>query len=201
MFKNKKGEEIDVVYSSGVGNLHVSWGINKCGFGHLNLSYDSERDTINFDSENMGREYIKAILCKMVDDGLVVDFEKALKKINPVKVEYINAMNYFGVDHNLQLPFFSKKHKNTMQLRTHGENKEVVVLYIDIKKAKERMAENYEKIKYDKKPGNRPILTKEQYLEKKFDVMGYALFARKHNVEEEFIKAQVWSWDIVHQEY
>lgn len=108
MFKNRNNEEIDVSYVSGQGNLFLKWGINNCGFGELYVSQNKENEKFNFSSEYMGRETVKAILCKMVDDGLFTDFEEEVKQVTVYENEQGQALSPFGEKDSMYftMPFY-----------------------------------------------------------------------------------------------
>lgn len=48
----------------------IDWSVASVGFGQLYF-YTDENGTIHCESETMGKEFIKMVLCRMVDDCVV----------------------------------------------------------------------------------------------------------------------------------
>jgi hypothetical protein len=170
MFKNRKGEDIDVVYASGRGSFGVNWGIAKCGFGELSAYLDKERNVMVFDSEYMGRETVKAILCKLVDDGFFPDFEEYEKMGKKLTVVQLNEYNAFGTNHSLCLPFYAevvKEDESLVELRWNvtskyaGIDDKEGVLSVQVNSAlvQEKLAVHKEKLRLEKLEKNKGLAT------------------------------------------
>ena len=50
--------------------ITIGW-IANIGFGQTDIQYDLKEKSFYIDSELMSREFVKAVLCKMVDDAVL----------------------------------------------------------------------------------------------------------------------------------
>lgn len=223
MFKNRKGEDINVLYANGSGNLHVNWGIKNCGFGELYLSHDTERNVMTCSSEYMSKESVKAILCKLIDDSFFPDVEEKKKTVVAMSKKEVNEMNLCGIpsDMYLNIPFYTdddKSNEELFELRWE-KNKEIdgvktpVVINVWLNKAKVIAEITNSEQKYKQEIIDRlsdegkseedikEVLTayrldNPDYL----DSLNYSMHKKDMPINEtfgdEFVKAEMWTWEI-----
>ena len=122
-------------YVSGEGNLFLKWGINNCGFGELYVSQNKENEKFVFSSEYMSRESVKAILCKMIDDGIFSDFEEEIKVVTQYGSEEAHALAPFGEKDSMYftVPFYmdlDKEDASLIEMRFHGKGTSVIALWV-----------------------------------------------------------------------
>lgn len=65
-----KDSEISCIPWSSAG---FRWSASGIGFGQVYFRYDEDRDVIYCDNEMMSKEFIKRILCRMVDECELAD--------------------------------------------------------------------------------------------------------------------------------
>lgn len=58
--------------SVGSGTVCINWGRPGIGFGGIYISTDAEGKTV-LETESMGKEFVKEVLCQLVDEATVVD--------------------------------------------------------------------------------------------------------------------------------
>lgn len=61
----KESEDLQVHISSAY--LNLVWTAKGIGFGELNIRYDQEKELIVCDSEMMSKDFVRAVLLKLVD--------------------------------------------------------------------------------------------------------------------------------------
>lgn len=73
----------------------VNWAAN-VGFGSFVINKCQESGKTLVDSEYMSRDFIKAALCKMIDDAVFTDFEELTKTEQELTLQELNAHNICG---------------------------------------------------------------------------------------------------------
>lgn len=73
----------------------MNWVAN-VGFGSFVIKKCQESGKTLVDSEYMSRDFIKAVLCKMVDDAVFTDFEEITKIEQELTLQELNAHNICG---------------------------------------------------------------------------------------------------------
>ena len=99
---------VEVVGADVSGQLTVNWSATNCGFGQLYLHVDPESGRLMVDNECMSREFVSAVLHKMVLDAVFTDQEELVKKVEQVSLEQAKDHMAFG-PHRLLLPFYTDK--------------------------------------------------------------------------------------------
>lgn len=196
VFKDSKNKEIDVMYANTEDNLSVNWGVKNWGFGGFHFHYDSEQDRLIFDTEYMGKEFVKAVLCKMVDNGLFTDFEKSEKKVNQLSVQEINEMNLFGSGIQLSFPYYvnyAKDNEKVLELRWRYRNENNKKYIINICLEIDKVVELIEKKAIAE-------IGIEQYnadltMIEKVELFSYAEIVKVIGFNEGFISAEQWEWE------
>lgn len=209
MFKNKEGKDIDVSYVSGEGNLWLKWGINNCGFGELYISQNKENEKFVFDTEYMGRNSVKAILCKMVDDGIFSDFEEEVKKVTPYSDEEAQALSPFGEKDSMYftMPFYmdiDPKDSNLIEMRFHGQGTSVLAFWLQadkvyklndmmVKKYKEDNAQfNIE----DSIENNAESNNLETTTPAGVEIFSYGDAVKNNGWQGALVRAEKWEWEV-----
>lgn len=227
MFKNRQGEDINVAYANGFGNMHINWGIKNCGFGELYLDYDRERNAMNCSSEYMSKELVKAILCKLIDDSFFPSLEEKKKTVVELSKKEVNNMNLFGVPNNmyLTLPFFSDDDKDDSSVfESRWERKEmiggieknvVINVWLNKEKVTKEMnasqaaykQETIERLEKDGKSAEdiEEILNAYGFGNVDYlDCLSYGSSKKDLVINEtfgdEFVKAEMWIWEISEKE-
>ena len=60
-----------IVYANLKNSFQINWAVNKIGFGEFYFYLDDEDNKIRCSNELMSKEFIKEILCKMVDNCIL----------------------------------------------------------------------------------------------------------------------------------
>lgn len=60
-------DKIVYVYVYKMEPVVFQWGINGFGFGEITFSYNKEKEQWECQSETLGKEFVKTILCHFVD--------------------------------------------------------------------------------------------------------------------------------------
>lgn len=222
MFKNRNGDEINAIYAQSRGSLSVNWGIQNCGFGQLHVYENKENGKMMFDTEYMYRNSVKAILCKMVDDGVFTDFEDLVKTSTELTKQEINDLYVFAKPGTMYftLPFYMEvceDDKNILELRFNGTKNSVIAIYLSLSQVKlisdqltkkykeENLArQNNEEIVEDDNfvvsLDNVEQSINEEITAESVDIFSYGLYVQKRGFDSEFIKAEKWTWEIVSKE-
>lgn len=102
-------EQKDIVYSDiQARTINISWGVNKVGFGNLYAYVDKESGILHFESENMGKEFIKSIFTHLIDNSCVNDFEKVITTTKDINLEELNKLQVIGnkEKHVVTMPYY-----------------------------------------------------------------------------------------------
>ena len=76
--------------------LSLSWGAAGIGFGSMYLSVCPKSGKALFDTEFMGREFVKAALCRLVDESVFTDFENLTSLETALSLEELNEYSICG---------------------------------------------------------------------------------------------------------
>lgn len=217
MFKNRNGEEINVSYVQAHGNLSMRWGIQRCGFGELYMGENKENGKMMFSTEYMGRNSIKAILCKMVDDGVFTDFEDLVKTVEPLSQQEVNDLYVFAKPDTMYftLPFYMdvcEDDKEVLELRFNGPDESVIAIYVSLYQAKfisDNVTKKYENERLVAEGQAEEFVIgiddldnylNEEITAQNVEIFSYGNFVQEHGFTSEFIKAEKWTWEIVEKE-
>ena len=101
-------EQKDIVYSDIQAiAIDISWGVNKVGFGQLYAYVDKESGILHFESECMGKEFIKSIFAHLIDNSCVNDFQKVITTTKDINLEELNKLQVIGDKerHTISTPY------------------------------------------------------------------------------------------------
>ena len=101
-------EQKDIVYSDIQAiAIDISWGVNKVGFGQLYAYVDKESGILHFESECMGKEFIKSIFAHLIDNSCVNDFHKVITTTKDINLEELNKLQVIGDKerHTISTPY------------------------------------------------------------------------------------------------
>lgn len=87
---------IPCVELSTTSRTQVNWGAEKVGFGSFHISKCSKSGKALIDSEFMSRDFIKAVLCRLVDEAVFTDFEELTEKETDLTLTELNSHNICG---------------------------------------------------------------------------------------------------------
>lgn len=84
-------------------NLHngftVSWGVEKIGFGQFYAYHADQTSNIIFSTEGMDRDFVKQVLCAIVDNAVFDDFQDQVTETVKLTVEQADALLDFNDPH------------------------------------------------------------------------------------------------------
>ncbi len=110
-------------------NLIIRWVAQNIGFGELCLHFDKNSGKICIDSERMGHDFVKAVLSKMVDNSVFIDFENLHKQTKKLNLKELNSL--FPYEPNiLLLPFHVETSDTETQYRWHINKTNVVNVWL-----------------------------------------------------------------------
>jgi len=88
-----------VQYANLINSFTVQWGVEKIGFGEFRAYYDDRTSNIVFETEGMDREFVKQVLCAMVDNAVFDDFQDQQTETVNLTVEQADALLDFNNPH------------------------------------------------------------------------------------------------------
>lgn len=176
---------VEVVGAAVSGQLTINWSATNCGFGQLYLSVDSESGRLMVDNECMSREFVSAVLHKMVLDAVFTDQEELVKSVETVSLEDANGHMRFG-PHRLLLPFYTEKVPGgtEVEMRWHIEGDRVLSVRFE---GEQLVAEKCTVDELCSRNGG--------YMMR---IVGR--LCHEQSLKRGFLGAEVWSWTVVNRE-
>ena len=178
---------VEVVGADVYGQLTVNWSATNCGFGQLYLHVDPESGRLMVANECMSREFVSAVLHKMVLDAVFTDQEELVKKVEQVSLEQANDHMAFG-PHRLLLPFYTDKvdgrDETEVEMRWHIAGDQVLRVRFDGAQLVEEKCTADELCSRD---GGHLM----QIVER---------LCREQSLKKGFLGAEVWSWTVRNRE-